>query len=179
MHVQIQKKTGKFFAFAGAYTFKNRQSSLPGLDTNPYAAGVSAPAPVCGQAGGSLSAAMVAVLFLAGVWGAAQRSFPSGGAAYRSLQEAVRSFLLVHDANATNQSIPLENVDIVGGIVGSAVDGVAQINGGRVPRSDDPRNRFGDGDPCEERARNGTGEDFHRADDQIKPLICLIDARKL
>jgi len=54
-------------------------------ETKPYAAGVSAPAPVCGQAGGSLVAAMVAVLFFAGVCGAAHLSFPIGGAAYRIL----------------------------------------------------------------------------------------------
>jgi hypothetical protein len=91
--LRIQKKTGKFFAFAGAYTFRNKQSSLPRADVNPYSAGVAEPAPVCGQAGGSLSAAMVAVLFFAGVCGAAHLSFPSGGAAYRTLRGTLVSYL--------------------------------------------------------------------------------------
>jgi hypothetical protein len=46
------------------------------------------------------------------------------------------------------KTIPLEDVDVVGGIVGSAVDGVTQIDSGRVPGSN-VRDRLGDGDPCE------------------------------
>jgi hypothetical protein len=48
---------------------------------NPYAAGVSDEAPVCGQIGGLLVAAIIEVLFLAGACGAANLSFPTGGAA--------------------------------------------------------------------------------------------------
>jgi hypothetical protein len=64
--LRIQKKTGRFVAFAGAYTLRNRQSSFPMAEVKPYAAGVSDEAPVCGQKGGSLRAAVV-VLFFAGV----------------------------------------------------------------------------------------------------------------
>ena len=80
-YARIQKNTGKFLALAGAYTFKNRQSSLPRADVNPYAAGVSDEAPVCGQIGGLLVAAIIEDLFLAGACGAANLSFPVGGAA--------------------------------------------------------------------------------------------------
>lgn len=48
---------------------------------NPYAAGVSEEAPVCGQIGGLLVAAIAEVRFLAGACGAANLSFPMGGAA--------------------------------------------------------------------------------------------------
>jgi hypothetical protein len=53
-------------AFAGAYTFKNKQSSFPIAEVKPYAAGVSEEAPVCGQIGGSIRADVV-VLFRVGV----------------------------------------------------------------------------------------------------------------
>lgn len=66
---------------AGAYTFRKRQSSLPRAEVNPYAAGVSDEAPVCGQNGGLLVAAIVEVLFLTGICGAANLSLPMGGAA--------------------------------------------------------------------------------------------------
>lgn len=51
----------------------------------PYAAGVSDEAPVCGQNGGLLVAAIVEDLLFAGAWGAANLRFPTGGAAYRML----------------------------------------------------------------------------------------------
>ena len=65
-HIRIQKNTGRFLALAGAYTFRNKQSSLPRAEVKPYAAGVSEEAPVCGQKGGLLVAAIVEVLFVAG-----------------------------------------------------------------------------------------------------------------
>lgn len=78
---RIQKKTGKFFAFAGANTFRNKQSSSPGPEVKPYSGGVSDDAPVCGHLGGLLVAAVVEVLFVAGAVGAANLRFPKGGAA--------------------------------------------------------------------------------------------------
>jgi hypothetical protein len=63
--LRIQKNTGRLLAFAGAYTFKNKQSSFPIAEVKPYAAGVSEEAPVCGQIGGSIRADVV-VLFRVG-----------------------------------------------------------------------------------------------------------------
>jgi len=80
MDVRIQKNTGNFFALAGAYTFRKRQSSLPSADVKPYAAGISDEPPVWGQMGGSVRAALV-VLFCAGGFGAANLRLPMGGAA--------------------------------------------------------------------------------------------------
>lgn len=45
-HLRIQKNTGRFFALAGAYTLRNKQSSFPIAEVKPYAAGISDEPPV-------------------------------------------------------------------------------------------------------------------------------------
>jgi hypothetical protein len=58
------------------------------------------------------------------------------------------------------RAIPLEDIDLVGRVVFSAVDRVTQIDSRRVPRGD-LRDRLGDAGPCEERAGKSTPEYLH------------------
>jgi hypothetical protein len=106
---------------AGAYTFKNKQSSSPIADVKPYAAGVSEEAPVCGQNGGSLRASVV-VLLSVGARGAANLSLPSGGAAYRILWIMISGWSY---KRLLRDDLPFEDIDTGISIITPFVDSIA------------------------------------------------------
>ena len=99
--VRIQKRTGSFFAFAGAKTLRNKQSSSPKMDPSKSTVGGlqgynqhfarlwleywdahNGPGNACGHRGGSLVACITEVRFTAGGSGRCHRL---GGAAKRIL----------------------------------------------------------------------------------------------